>query len=81
MMGSPLYRCYCCAGLVCSEPECVFSCVTCFVMFARLYSGLSSLVFCSLINKICCCSTHVTWQGTDYKLPDDDMLLSKLVGV
>ena len=72
---------FCCAGPVCSEPECVSSCVTCFIMLAKLYSGLSSLVFCSSINKICCCSACVTWQGIDYKLPEDDMIVSKHVGV
>jgi hypothetical protein len=32
----------------------VWSCVTCFVILARVYSGLRSLVFCSSINKFCC---------------------------
>jgi len=83
MMDSPLYRRYCRAGPVCSEPECVSSCVTCFVMLARLYeySGLSSLVYCSSISKTCCCSTCITWQNIEYKLPEDDMIVSKHVGV
>ena len=33
--------------------------MTCFVLLARAYGGLGSLVFCSSINKLCCCSTSM----------------------
>ena len=57
MIDSPV--CWCCrlAGPVCTESDSVSSCVTCFVMLARAYCGLGLLVFCSSINKLCCCSS------------------------
>ena len=51
-MDSPVSWCCRLAGLVCTEYECVSSCVTCFVMLAREYGGLGSLVFCSSIRYI-----------------------------
>jgi len=57
MIDSPV--CWYCrlAGLVFTESDSVSNCVKCFVMLARKYSRLGSLVFCSSINKSCCCST------------------------
>lgn len=61
MMGSPL----CCrrlAGPVCTESECVSSCVTCLVMLARVYSGLGSMAFFSsviyVVVVLACIITH-----------------------
>ena len=34
-----------------------------------------------MVNFITDRNTCVTWQGTDYKLPDDDTRVSKYVGV
>jgi len=33
------------------------------------------------ITKSCIWNTCVTWQGIDYKLPEDHMIVSKHVGV
>jgi len=33
------------------------------------------------ITNSCIWNTSVTWQGTDYKLPEDDTIVSKRVGV
>jgi len=72
MIGSPVRR-YCLpVGPVCTESDSVSSCVTCFVMLARAYSGFGSLVFCSSINKFCCCSTCMkndSHQFINFPLP------------
>jgi hypothetical protein len=39
---------------------------------------------CIIVNCItnsCIWNTCVTWQGIDYKLPEDDAIVSKYVGV
>jgi len=36
-----------------------------------------SVIICEIIVCICC----VTWHGIDYKLPEDDTIVSKHVGV
>jgi len=33
------------------------------------------------ITNSCIWNTYVTWQGTDYKLCEDDTMVSKHVGV
>jgi hypothetical protein len=56
VMDLLLCWCYYWAGLSCTESEWVYGCVTCcFVMLARAYSGLRSLVFCSSIYQFFAC--------------------------
>ena len=33
------------------------------------------------ITKSCICNAYVTWQSIDYKLPEDDTIVSKHEGV
>ena len=33
------------------------------------------------ITESCVGNTYVIWQGIDYKLPEDDTIVSKYVGV
>ena len=105
--------CYCRAGPVCTECECVPSCVTCFVMLARALWGwhdsvetCSSVIICGIIVCIfwseyriiknvnycniisvncitnsCIWNTCVTWHGIDYRLSEDNTIVSKHVTV
>ena len=44
----------------------------------RIYMKLLDL---NCITNSCIWNTCVTWQGTDHELPEDDMMVSKHVGV
>ena len=39
-----------------------------------------NILIVNCITDSCIWNTCVTWQGTDYKLPNDDTILSKHVG-
>jgi len=40
-----------------------------------------NVLIVNCITNSCIRNTCVTWQGIDYKLPEDDMIVSKHVGV
>jgi len=40
-----------------------------------------NILIINCITNICIWNTCVTWQGLDYKLPEDDTIVSKHVGV
>jgi len=40
-----------------------------------------NILIVNCIYKNCILNTCVTWQGVDYKLPEDNTIMSKHVGV
>jgi len=40
-----------------------------------------NILILNCITNSCIWNTYVTWQGIDYKLPEDDMIVLKYVGV
>jgi len=39
---------------------------------------LRNILIVNCITNSCICNTCVTWQDIDYKLPEDDTIVSKL---
>jgi hypothetical protein len=40
-----------------------------------------NILIVNCITNSCIWNTRVTWQGIDYKLPEDDMIVSKHIEV